>query len=494
VSLAVSPAATDPDKSRHRSISILALATALLALGTIASWLAARRPGLALALVLGVPATVWLVARLRAAVAMLVGSFFFDGYLASPGLLSPAKLIGALACVSFLYHVLVRRRPLVVTPPSLAVGAFAVWVLVAGALAQDHSAATETVLRYLMLFVLSFLVGQAVADDVGAAEMLLDVLTAAAGVAAFLGLYQFLFHGAERASGPVSDPNDFAFLLSTVVPVIIYRVRWGSTRVGLVLRLLALVVILACILATFSRGGLVALGVVAVWALTTRRLSVRWAVLALVTMAALGGLAFVTSPDIVTSGLQRKENVAQANIDTRFITWQLAVKQFQSSPIVGVGPGNFEARYWEFALPYDVSGNPPPPHNAYLHVLAELGIPGLALLITYFSLSWRELRSRSPNARLDALHSALAAGLLVALVGAIFLSEQYYAPIWLLPALAANLASSRGSAGHTAEQLRSVPVSSNRDHWYLAGGGLEADVLTTAAGQRRTSSVSRWSG
>jgi hypothetical protein len=41
------------------------------------------------------------------------------------------------------------------------------------------------------------------------------------------------------------------------------------------------------------------------------------------------------------------------------------------------------------------------------------------------------------------MQGALAAGFVVAVVGSLFLTEQYYPPLWFLPAIAASLASSR---------------------------------------------------
>ena len=49
--------------------------------------------------------------------------------------------------------------------------------------------------------------------------------------------------------------------------------------------------------------------------------------------------------------------------------------------------------------------------------------------------------------RTDHLQAALAAGFVVACVGALFLAEQYYPPLWFLPALAASMASSLSTAG-----------------------------------------------
>jgi hypothetical protein len=80
-------------------------------------------------------------------------------------------------------------------------------------------------------------------------------------------------------------------------------------------------------------------------------------------------------------------------------------------------------------------------------ILAEQGAPGLALFLGYLALSWTDLRRRFPqNQRTDQLQGALAAGFVVAVVGALFLAEQYYPPLWFLPAVAASIASRRQDA------------------------------------------------
>ena len=62
-------------------------------------------------------------------------------------------------------------------------------------------------------------------------------------------------------------------------------------------------------------------------------------------------------------------------------------------------------------------------------------------------MAWGDLRRRFPNdQRKDQLQGALAAGFVVACVGALFLREQYYPPLWFLPAVGASLASRKARA------------------------------------------------
>jgi putative inorganic carbon (hco3(-)) transporter len=158
----------------------------------------------------------------------------------------------------------------------------------------------------------------------------------------------------------------------------------------------------------------------------------------------IAGTANLLQPETVDSALTRKEHVAQTNVNLRLIAWGIALEEFGSSPVLGVGPGNFEKRYIEFGLPTDEDG-PITTHNAYLNILAELGLPGLVLFLGYLAVSWGLLRRRIPDdPAANAFRSSLAAGFVIALVGSMFLTEQYYAPLWLLPALSATLVSARG--------------------------------------------------
>ena len=113
-----------------------------------------------------------------------------------------------------------------------------------------------------------------------------------------------------------------------------------------------------------------------------------------------------------------------------------------------MGPGNFVYRFYEFAprtgerLPFPCQVLTISGEEAYLVILAEQGAVGLALFLGYLALSWVDLRRRFPDdERSDQLQAALAAGFVVACVGALFLVEQYYPPLWYLPAIGASLTS-----------------------------------------------------
>jgi putative inorganic carbon (hco3(-)) transporter len=415
----------------------------LLVAAVATAFAVSREPLYAVGAVLAL-ALAWLIAqRLWLAVSLLVASSYFEGYLAvGLGFLTASKLIGVLAMFAWFLAWSRGRQPITTVGLFWPVAGLAAWILLSLAMAYDQPAAVLFASRYLMFFVMVFLI-QTVDGQLSRATQLAAVAVASAAVAALIGLWNF-FGGAERATGPLEDPNDFGFLLAVTVPLAMHQFQIASRPARRCAAALALASILAGTLATFSRGAIIGLAVAGAFSLLTRRLRTRWALLFLATALLIAGTANLLQPEIIDSALTRKEHVAQTNVNVRLIAWGIALDEFGSSPLLGVGPGNFEKRYIEFGLPTDEDG-PVTTHNAYLNVLAELGLPGLVLLLGYLAISWGMLRRRIPDdPATNAFQSSLAAGFVIALVGSMFLTEQYYAPLWLLPALGATLVSARG--------------------------------------------------
>ena len=153
--------------------------------------------------------------------------------------------------------------------------------------------------------------------------------------------------------------------------------------------------------------------------------------------------------DVVLAGL-----TATANVDERVNYYRVELQEWEHYPLTGVGPGNFVYRFFQYApaagvsLPFPSNVLTISGEEAYLVILAEQGAVGLALFLGYLVLSWADLRRRFPaDRRADQLQMALAAGFVVACVGALFLAEQYYPPLWFLPAVGASLASLQREAG-----------------------------------------------
>ena len=396
----------------------------------------ARQPVLAAeACVAGV--VLWyLLPRLTLVTAALAGCFFFDDWFTDHfGFWNPGKLVGLLAAASFALAWLIDRRPIVWTRHITVLVGLTGSLLLSYTFARDPGAAHQVAIRYVMFFALFFITLQAIQkrSDI---EWIIDVTVAAATFSAVVGLNNFLFHGYPRISGPLANPGDFGFLLGAIVPLLLYRI---STSRGLAraLRGVALVLIVTAILGTFARADVLGLVAAGVWVLATGRVRVRWAAVALALLALIGLVAFRYRPDLIESSLTQKQHVAQQNVNSRIGLWGVAIDEWRSAPLVGVGPGNYEVRFPEFKSPFRLRIETT--HNAYLNVLAELGLIGASLFVLFLVESWLVLRRRPRGKQDDRLMTSLAAGFLVAFVGAMFMTQQFYPPIWFLAALGVAL-------------------------------------------------------
>lgn len=212
-------------------------------------------------------------------------------------------------------------------------------------------------------------------------------------------LFQLLFgapagvfvHGnpIPRVAGSLEGPNQFAGWLNVLVPVLfartlVHRDPWLVT---------ALIAAVAAEAATLSRSGIVAglVGAALVVAMTRppRRIGYRFAIGALGLVAVLVTLGFAVG---LESRFFSLAEVPQPDrLGTRAVLWSSALELWKSSPLTGVGAGNFEFDLGMVGHP-DVKTHA---NSLYLQALAETGLVGLVAtlgmivtLITTFARSF----------------------------------------------------------------------------------------------------------
>ena len=220
--------------------------------------------------------------------------------------------------------------------------------------------------------------------------------------------------------------------------------------------------------ATFSRGGIVALGVVVLVGLFYGG---RWrkgmAVLGLT--AVIVGAVYVAG---VAGGGGGGGRLLDASTSGRSSIWTVGWRMVSANPVVGVGSGNYVTAEPHYLLssPGSISADqfiidtPYVAHNIYLHVLAEMGVIGLVLFLGLIGLSIASaIRAvRIAQRRGDRTVETLARALVLALAGMLaadfFVSEQYSKQLWLLLAMGPALLAVASRA-----EPRAAPPSARDD-------------------------------
>jgi O-antigen ligase len=107
-------------------------------------------------------------------------------------------------------------------------------------------------------------------------------------------------------------------------------------------------------------------------------------------------------------------NKDQSSMGLRMQYAATSLRIIAEHPLIGVGTGGFEHAYGQqiAGTAAQASNNP---HNQYLLITTQLGLPGLILLLAIFVVLWRTAR------RLPLVEQLLARGLVLAyLVGNLF--------------------------------------------------------------------------
>ena len=259
-----------------------------------------------------------------------------------------------------------------------------------------------------------------------------------------------------RIAGPLGDPNFFAQILLIAVPVAALFGLTTRSRMKRHLAIAAGAIATATLLLTYSRGAMLALGVMGLMML--KALHIRWQTTA--AGIALLAVLLVVMPRSVTERLVTIEEILpsaeeplhpDSSFQERKLLMTVAWVMFVANPIVGVGAANYTTRYDDYvgstssaARQYADPADMHYPHNLYLEAAAETGLIGVTLFLVIATACWITLRRAERSLELrDGELAVIANGFAIALAGylasALFLHLAFPRYLFLLFAFAASL-------------------------------------------------------
>lgn len=269
------------------------------------------------------------------------------------------------------------------------------------------------------------------------------------------GLKTIASGGGHRVVGiaKFGDNNHTAVLLVMQVPIALYLYQYSASRLVRFVLLITLALLIAAIIGTHSRGGLVSLVAACAWLILLGRRKL------------IGLVALVLGLSVIltlapSDWEKRMDTITSAEEDESFMgrvkAWKISSAIALENPITGGGfhaleNPNIWTRFREapsimdFVATGPADIHPHAAHSNYFEVMGDLGFVGLALYLAILLNSFfmkaaisREAKHCGPKHRWAGdLANALGASLFAYAIGGAAVSMAYYEIFYILVMLMA---------------------------------------------------------
>lgn len=247
----------------------------------------------------------------------------------------------------------------------------------------------------------------------------------------------------------LGDPNDLSLVLSFPMSyAIAFAATKGTGRIRTLLGLVGFITFISAIIATQSRGGLLAtvavLGIFGLRIIKSKLLLISIASFGLMILVAAAGISDRKSGGAAEEGVD-------ASAMGRIHAWEAAFNMGIRNPLTGVGLSLFLDNYWDYATHSRAEGQAHVTHSTWFQVLSESGFVGFGLFIfliftIFMSIrkSLERLDRNKGSPEYDPHMTAIAVGTYAGLVGfcvsGTFLSQGFLWPVYIITSISIAIA------------------------------------------------------
>jgi O-antigen ligase len=345
--------------------------------------------------------------------------------------------LGRSAAIAFaIAYVLPRIGRLKPSVMPTAGWAYMGWAILSIGWAINPDLALQQIGTLIQLFLIGVLIADVVVNDASRVRLILWVYSLSAAAAAVVGILAYLsgqvIEGERVAALAGQSAAQFAAL---VLPAFVFGLHELVTGRLKMLSFAVLSVTGIAIMLSGTRAVWVG-AIVATVVFVVPRLPPTRQVVAAVSLAALLVLA-IQIPGATDFINERTGTAISTGGAGRTSIWNVGIGIVESSPIVGVGHGNFPSAFTPEMIratnPYDLTDTGRGPHNIVLGTTGELGVIGIVMLAMFLG----PLVLRAGWGPYGPVVQAILASLMVSALFMDILSNRKQ--VWLVIGLAAGL-------------------------------------------------------
>ena len=241
-------------------------------------------------------------------------------------------------------------------------------------------------------------------------------------ILAIYGIFEYVSGINSRVYSFTGNPNTLPNYFIVTIPLILAVFLATNDFKKKLLILVSVLLILVCLLLTFSRGGWVgfALTLITFTILINKKL-LPW-------FLGVSIFSLFVLPNSITDRVLSIFTLNDSNIIQRIYIWKSAWGMFWANPIDGIGLGQFRFIYPYYKLWFGDSIQPHA-HNMIIQKFVELGTLGgvilLGLIVTIFKSAWSHLKKQDNNSFNKTIITGCIAGLLGIIVHGFFDDPLY---------------------------------------------------------------------
>ncbi|HUD71671.1 MAG TPA: O-antigen ligase family protein [Dongiaceae bacterium] len=344
---------------------------------------------------------------------------FFESAGGSERTLTITKGAGVLVVVGWLLSVAVTRRShLTWNSLVLSLSSFVAISALSIMPSYDNEVAVRQTLTYVQLFVIMMMVSSAIRST-GAAQRVLRMLVLGMTIASAHGLLTYGLGYAKTTAGFIGNRNLMAGYLAFGIPcayVLFQASRGVLERLAM---LISLPVQFLAMALTFSRTGMIVLGVV-IMVLGYRlsrergfRILAATALMLVIIAISLPG-AFYDRMASIGSSVKNQEETWGERVELS----AAGMRMIAAHPFIGVGAGNFPLLVGRYGRSGYIRSGQWASHNTYVGVGAESGLGALAAYVAAVVIAFLRLREIIRDGRqVDPRLVLFAIGVEASLVG-----------------------------------------------------------------------------